>query len=166
MAADGTWDDRENAVMHGAVAWRNKLLGWRGLYWCDALGQPDLLRKHLSNWLPKQNVDPIPPRIPVAEESANLSRNETALHSNGAMSFGHYDMNRLDGNPIIDRCPEVPNFILAAGFSGHGLQHATAVGRALKELILDGGFRSIDLTRLAYRRVVENAPLPDDGPKA
>lgn len=79
---------------------------------------------------------------------------------------GHYDMNRLDGNPIIDRFHEVPNFILAAGFSGHGLQHAPAVGRALKELVLDGGFRSIDLARLGYRRVVEDAPLPDDGPKA
>jgi glycine/D-amino acid oxidase-like deaminating enzyme len=27
---------------------------------------------------------------------------------------GHYDMNRLDGNPIIDRCPAVPNFVLPA----------------------------------------------------
>ena len=80
--------------------------------------------------------------------------------------LGHYDMNRLDGNPIIDRFDEVPNFILAAGFSGHGLMHAPAVGRAVKELILDGGFRSIDLSRLSWRRVVENRPLADDGPTA
>jgi FAD-dependent oxidoreductase domain-containing protein 1 len=80
--------------------------------------------------------------------------------------MGHYDMNRLDGNPVIDRFAAVPNFILAAGFSGHGLQHGPAVGRAVKEMILDGGFRSIDLSRFSYRRVVENAPLPDDGPKA
>jgi len=80
--------------------------------------------------------------------------------------FGHYDMNRLDGNPIIDRFDKVPNFILAAGFSGHGLMHAPAVGRAVKELILDGGFRSIDLSRLSWRRVVENKPLADDGPTA
>jgi FAD-dependent oxidoreductase domain-containing protein 1 len=79
---------------------------------------------------------------------------------------GHYDMNRLDGNPIIDRFDKVPNFILAAGFSGHGLMHAPAVGRAVKELILDGGFRSIDLSRLSWRRVVENQPLADDGPTA
>jgi FAD-dependent oxidoreductase domain-containing protein 1 len=78
---------------------------------------------------------------------------------------GHYDMNRLDGNPIIDRFDKVPNFILAAGFSGHGLMHAPAVGRAVK-LILDGGFRSIDLSRLSWRRVVEGRPLADDGPKA
>lgn len=79
---------------------------------------------------------------------------------------GHYDMNSLDGNAVIDRFPAVPNFILAAGFSGHGLQHGPAVGRAVKEMILDGGFRSIDLSRLSYRRIVENAPLQDDGPKA
>lgn len=58
------------------------------------------------------------------------------------------------------------NFIVAAGFSGHGLQHAPAIGRAIKEMILDGGFRAIDLSRLGYRRVMENAPLPDDGPVA
>jgi glycine/D-amino acid oxidase-like deaminating enzyme len=80
--------------------------------------------------------------------------------------LGHYDMNRLDGNPIIDRYDKVPNFILAAGFSGHGLMHAPAVGRAVKELILDGGFRSIDLSRLGWRRVVEDRPLADDGPTA
>ncbi len=79
---------------------------------------------------------------------------------------GHYDMNLLDGNPVIDRFPAVPNFIVAAGFSGHGLQHAPAVGRAVKEMILDGGFQSIDLSRLGYRRIMENAPLEDGGPAA
>ena len=39
-------------------------------------------------------------------------------------------------------------------------------GRAVKEMILDGGFRSIDLARFDYRRVTENAPLPDHGPTA
>lgn len=79
---------------------------------------------------------------------------------------GHYDMNRLDGNMILDRAPEAENFILAAGFSGHGLQHGPAVGRAVKEMILDGGFQTIDLSRFGYRRVVENTPLLDNGPKA
>ena len=79
---------------------------------------------------------------------------------------GHYDMNLLDGNPVVDRFAAVPNFIVAAGFSGHGLQHGPAVGRAVKEMILDGGFRSIDLSRLNYRRIVDNAPLEDGGPAA
>jgi glycine/D-amino acid oxidase-like deaminating enzyme len=79
---------------------------------------------------------------------------------------GHYDMNRLDGNPVVDWCDQVPNFLLCAGFSGHGLQHAPAVGRAVKEMIVDGGFRSIDLSRFSWRRMVEGKPIPDDGPKA
>lgn len=97
----------------------------------------------------------------LAEKSAAFE----AVKEKGGW-VGHYDMNSLDGNAVIDRFPAVPNFILAAGFSGHGLQHGPAVGRAVKEMILDGGFRSIDLTRLSYRRIVENTPLPDDGPKA
>lgn len=97
----------------------------------------------------------------LAEQSAAF---ETIKPKGGWV--GHYDMNRLDGNPIIDRFDKVPNFILAAGFSGHGLMHAPAVGRAVKELILEGGFRSIDLSRLSWRRVVDGTPLADDGPKA
>jgi len=79
---------------------------------------------------------------------------------------GHYDMNRLDGNPVIDWIDRVPNMLLCAGFSGHGLQHAPAVGRAVKEMIVDGGFRSIDLSRFSWQRIVDEAPIPDDGPKA
>lgn len=79
---------------------------------------------------------------------------------------GHYDMNRLDGNPVIDWIEAVPNMLLCAGFSGHGLQHAPAVGRAVTELIVDGGFRSIDLSRFSWRRILEGTPIPDDGPKA
>lgn len=98
-------------------------------------------------------------------ELAAQSRAFEAIRMKGGW-VGHYDMCLLDGNPVIDRLPGVANFIVAAGFSGHGLQHAPAVGRAIKEMILDGGFRSIDLSRLGYRRVVENRPLPDDGPAA
>ncbi|MSP82174.1 MAG: FAD-binding oxidoreductase [Alphaproteobacteria bacterium] len=67
---------------------------------------------------------------------------------------GLYDINRLDENLIIGPWRgEIDNFHIACGFSGHGLQQAPAVGRALKELILDGGFRTIDLARLTYDRV-------------
>lgn len=77
---------------------------------------------------------------------------------------GHYDQNDLDGNPIIGPWTGgLDNFYVAAGFSGHGLQHAPAVGRALKELLVDGGFRTIDLARLSYRRIIDNAPLIEVG---
>jgi len=41
--------------------------------------------------------------------------------------------------------------------------HAPAVGRALAELIVKGRFETIDLSRMGYRRVVDNAPYPETG---
>lgn len=78
---------------------------------------------------------------------------------------GHYDMNTFDGTAIIGPWSSgVPNFYVAAGFSGHGLQHAPAVGRAVKELIIDGGFQTLDLSRLGYQRLLAGKPLSDKGP--
>jgi FAD-dependent oxidoreductase domain-containing protein 1 len=57
----------------------------------------------------------------------------------------------------------IANFYVAAGFSGHGLMHAPAVGRAMAELILDGSFQTIDLSRMGYQRVVDHAPYPEQG---
>ena len=80
---------------------------------------------------------------------------------------GHYDINQLDGNPIIGPwAGRLENFFVVAGFSGHGLQHAPAVGRGMKELLIDGGYRTIDLSAFSYQRVVENTPLVDHGPTA
>ncbi len=80
---------------------------------------------------------------------------------------GHYDMNEMDGNPIVGRFEGgVDNFLVAAGFSGHGLQHAPAIGRGVAELITSGRFETIDLAPFSYRRVIENRPLKDEGPKA
>ena len=82
---------------------------------------------------------------------------------------GHYDMCLLDGNPIIDRWTGpggLQNFIVVAGFSGHGLQHAPAVGRGVTELLLDGGWQSIDLSLFSWQRVVEKKPIVDPGPVA
>jgi sarcosine oxidase len=72
---------------------------------------------------------------------------------------GHYDYNTLDQNAIVGPHPEVRNFLFANGFSGHGLQQSPAVGRAVAELIALGGFRSIDLARFSYERVLANQPI-------
>ena len=72
---------------------------------------------------------------------------------------GHYDQNRLDGQMILDRWTgELDNYYVATGFSGHGLMHAPAVGRALTELILHGSFQTIDLTRMGLQRVRDDEP--------
>ncbi|NIX75832.1 NAD(P)/FAD-dependent oxidoreductase [Microvirga terricola] len=72
---------------------------------------------------------------------------------------GPYDMCLLDHNAIIGQAGEAQNFYLCNGFSGHGLQQAPAVGRGLSELIVNGGYRTLDLSELGYERVVANRPL-------
>jgi len=93
VAADAVWDEPQQSIMHGAIAWRTKLLGWRGPYALDALGWPDRARANLTYWTGRQNTDPIPEKLPPSDEKSNLARCEAALHSNGDISNSHYDMN-------------------------------------------------------------------------
>lgn len=93
LAADAVWDEKEGAVMHGAVAWRMKLLGWRGPYANDALGWHERARRHFTYWAGQQKIGEIPDQLPPPEEETFLARSRRALHSPGAMSFNHYDMN-------------------------------------------------------------------------
>jgi FAD-dependent oxidoreductase domain-containing protein 1 len=77
---------------------------------------------------------------------------------------GHYAMNRLDGNAIIGPWVDgLENFYVAAGFSGAGLQKGPAIGRAVTELLLHGRYQTIDLSRLSYQRIIDNAPLLEIG---
>jgi glycine/D-amino acid oxidase-like deaminating enzyme len=77
---------------------------------------------------------------------------------------GLYEQCELDGNPIIGNWPgRRDNFYVVGGFSGHGMMHAPAAGRAIAELIVDGRFVSLDLTRLGYARVLRNEPYAEAG---
>jgi glycine/D-amino acid oxidase-like deaminating enzyme len=79
---------------------------------------------------------------------------------------GHYAQNLFDGNMIIGPYSAGhDNLLTACGFSGHGIMHAPAVGRALCELVLHGEYRTIDLRRLEYSRVVNEQPYPEIGIK-
>jgi hypothetical protein len=93
VAADAVWDEPQQGIMHGAIAWRTRLLGWRGPYAFDALGWHDRARKHFEYWPTRQNLNPIPDKLPPPEEETHLARSRTALHSNGNLSNNHYDMN-------------------------------------------------------------------------
>jgi glycine/D-amino acid oxidase-like deaminating enzyme len=72
---------------------------------------------------------------------------------------GHYDYNTLDQNAVIGPHPEVENFIFANGFSGHGLQQAPAVGKAIAELLVRSEYRTIDCSAFGYARVAEGRPF-------
>jgi FAD-dependent oxidoreductase domain-containing protein 1 len=76
---------------------------------------------------------------------------------------GLYDQNDFDGNVVLGRVAGLGNFHLVAGFSGHGLMHAPGCGRAMAELLLTGGFESIDLTRFGWQRIENGTPLPEQG---
>jgi glycine/D-amino acid oxidase-like deaminating enzyme len=71
----------------------------------------------------------------------------------------HYDVSTLDHNAILGPHPDVGSFILACGFSGHGLQHSPGIGRGIAELLMYGKYRTIDLGRFGYGRVLRNEPI-------
>jgi len=93
IAADAIWDDKQQSFMHGAVAWRQRLLGWRGQYAGDALGWHERTAAHFAGYAKQQITSPIPETIPPPDEQFNLARSEAAIHSNGDLSKNHYDMN-------------------------------------------------------------------------
>jgi glycine/D-amino acid oxidase-like deaminating enzyme len=77
---------------------------------------------------------------------------------------GLYEQCELDGNPIIGNWRGgLDNFYIITGFSGHGMMHAPAGGRAIAELIVHGSFKTLDLTRLGYERIMRGRPYAEAG---
>lgn len=74
---------------------------------------------------------------------------------------GFYEYNTFDENGIIGQHPFHHNLYIATGFSGHGIQKAPAVGRALSELIFNKRFLTIDLSKLSYDRFLKSEPLKE-----
>ncbi|XP_015120491.1 FAD-dependent oxidoreductase domain-containing protein 1 isoform X2 [Diachasma alloeum] len=74
---------------------------------------------------------------------------------------GYYDVNKFDENGIIGPHPFFNNMYFACGFSGHGIQQAPAVGRAIAELVVYSEFRTLDLDRLAFDRLITLEPMQE-----
>jgi glycine/D-amino acid oxidase-like deaminating enzyme len=72
---------------------------------------------------------------------------------------GYYEVHPLDHNAILGLHPEVDNLVFANGFSGHGLQHSPAAGRGVAELVLEGGYQSLDLSPFGFERVLQQQPF-------
>jgi glycine/D-amino acid oxidase-like deaminating enzyme len=87
-------------------------------------------------------------RIPVFE----------ALKVSNAWA-GWYEMCDWDHNGLVGPLPGAENLLIAAGFSGHGLQHSPGVGRAIAEWLIHREWRSLDMSPLAASRVSEGRRL-------
>lgn len=72
---------------------------------------------------------------------------------------GYYEMNRFDHNGLVGALPGWDNAFVCAGFSGHGMQHALAVGRGLASWIACRRWGPIDLDALSPQRIARNEPL-------
>jgi sarcosine oxidase subunit beta len=60
-----------------------------------------------------------------------------------------------DHHAIIGEAPDVPGFVIVAGFGGHGIMHAPAAGRAVAEIVTLGRSETFDLTPLRLGRFDE-----------
>jgi len=64
-----------------------------------------------------------------------------------------------DNHPIIEET--VPGLVTAAGFSGHGFQHAPATAQIVSNLIFDGDTDVVDVSMLATDRFESGSSLTE-----
>lgn len=101
IAGDAIWESP--SYMHGAVAWRMRLNGWRGAYVADVFGWHDRARTHFNSYaLSQLTIQPGPVVMDTALHLArSLEKLGTSLYSdgyicrnpNGDFRPHHYDMN-------------------------------------------------------------------------
>ena len=81
-------------------------------------------------------------RLPLLEQAQRASR-----------WAGLYEVTP-DAHPIFGRTP-VNGLFLVGGFSGHGFMHGPVAGKLMAELILDGKYKTVDVTALDLARFDE-----------
>jgi glycine/D-amino acid oxidase-like deaminating enzyme len=72
---------------------------------------------------------------------------------------GYYEMNVFDQNGCVGPWPAIVGLHLACGFSGHGMQHAPAVGRAVATRIATDQWEPFDLSTLGPERLLRGERL-------
>ena len=73
IAADAIWDGQSQSFMHGAVAWRTRLLGWPRPLCAETPSAGTTARRHTLPAIPAGRIRiPIPDIIPPADEQFNL----------------------------------------------------------------------------------------------
>ena len=110
VAADGVWDGK--SFMHGAIAWRMPLNGWRGASMADPLGWSDRAQTHFRGYAKAQYLEPDSgPSVP--DPKKGLARQQekqgVSLFTRGYISRNpgkiskphHYDMNLVFIDQII-----------------------------------------------------------------
>lgn len=67
-----------------------------------------------------------------------------------------------DENAILGEHPDLRGFLLANGFSGHGLMMSPATGKLLSECIRLGRFETLDATCLGLDRFARGQPIHEE----
>lgn len=111
IAADAVWEDP--SFLHGAVAWRMRLPGWRGAYLADVLGWHDRAKTHFSSYALSQVTEPAIGPIEM-DTALHLARHAekmgTSVFSSGYISRNpggdkrphHYDMNLVFVDQLLN----------------------------------------------------------------
>jgi glycine/D-amino acid oxidase-like deaminating enzyme len=65
-----------------------------------------------------------------------------------------------DAHPIFGKTP-LEGFYILGGFSGHGFMHGPVAGKLMAELILEGGYKTLDVTSLDLARFTEGRMIKE-----
>ncbi len=111
VAGDAIWESP--SYMHGAIAWRMRLPGWRGPYVADPLGWHDRARSHFSSYALSQLTTPLMGPV-VADTALHVARQlekiGTSVFSSGYICRNpggdfrpnHYDMNLVFVDALLN----------------------------------------------------------------